>query len=181
MNQNVHYGEIYLFDFGLNEGSIQNGIRPAVVIQDDTLNRRSPTTIIAAVTSVPKKIYLPSHIVIGKDGGVEKPSMVLLEQCKTVNKSDLGQYIGLIDSAYLRKKIRNGLKKTFGMWDYNRLQKGDIRCLCSQCLQDYLDLDIYSIRRLDPFQESKDICTKCNRKGYDYIFTERKGGVRHET
>ena len=34
----VKYGEIYFYDFGKHEGSIQNGLRPAVVIQDNKLN-----------------------------------------------------------------------------------------------------------------------------------------------
>lgn len=34
----VKYGEIYFYDFGEHEGSIQNGLRPAVVIQDNKLN-----------------------------------------------------------------------------------------------------------------------------------------------
>ena len=33
----VKYGEIYFYDFGEHEGSIQNGLRPAVVIQDNKL------------------------------------------------------------------------------------------------------------------------------------------------
>ena len=70
----VKYGEIYFYDFGEHEGSIQNGLRPAVVIQDNKLNDHSPTTIIAAITSVTKKLYLPSHILIGAYKAVNDPS-----------------------------------------------------------------------------------------------------------
>ncbi len=71
----VKYGEIYFYDFGEHEGSIQNGLRPAVVIQDNKLNDHGPTTIIAAITSVTKKLYLPSHILIGEQFGLTKPSI----------------------------------------------------------------------------------------------------------
>ena len=40
----------------------------------------APTIIVAAVTSVIKKRYLPSHIILGEEFGLKKPSMVLLEQ-----------------------------------------------------------------------------------------------------
>ena len=92
----VKYGEIYFYDFGEHEGSIQNGLRPAVVIQDNKLNDHGPTTIIAAITSVTKKLYLPSHILIGEQFGLTKPSMILLEQVACVNQKDLGNFVGAI-------------------------------------------------------------------------------------
>jgi len=51
-NCKVQRGEIYLYDFGNNGGSIQNGVRPALVVQCDEGNAASSTTIIAAITSV---------------------------------------------------------------------------------------------------------------------------------
>ena len=60
----VKRGEIYLYDFGTNEGSIQNGLRPALVVQCDEGNKASCTTVIAAMTTVIKKRYLPSHIIL---------------------------------------------------------------------------------------------------------------------
>lgn len=41
----VKRGEIYLYDFGTNEGSIQNGLRPALVVQCDEGNKASCTTV----------------------------------------------------------------------------------------------------------------------------------------
>ena len=54
-------GEIYLHDFGSNEGSIQNGIRPVLVVQCDEGNQASTTTVVAALTSVIKNATCP-HI-----------------------------------------------------------------------------------------------------------------------
>lgn len=62
-NSKVKRGEIYLYDFGTNEGSIQSGVRPALVVQCDEGNDASTTTVIAAMTSFIKKQYLPSHII----------------------------------------------------------------------------------------------------------------------
>lgn len=61
INGKVQRGEIYLYDFGNNGGSIQNGVRPALVVQCDEGNTASSTTIIAAMTSIIKSsIYRPT-------------------------------------------------------------------------------------------------------------------------
>lgn len=170
----VKYGEIYYYDFGKHNGSIQNGLRPAVVIQDDRLNQHSPTTLIAAITSVTKKTYLPSHVILGEKFGLTKPSMALLEQVACVNQEDLLEYVGKIDDIGVRRSLRNGIKKTFGLWDYTLQGKADIRCLCQKCLQDYINTKSFIVKRLDPFSNSKEKCDKCNSYGYDYILIPRK-------
>ena len=109
-NQKVKRGEIYLYDFGNNEGSIQNGIRPVLIVQCDEGNQTSTTTVVAALTTAIKKRFLPSHIILGRNFGLDEPSMVMLEQLKTVNQSDLTEYIGFIDKEQLLRKINNGLK-----------------------------------------------------------------------
>ena len=96
-NQKVKRGEIYLYDFGKNEGSMQNGLRPVLVVQCDEGNQASTTTVIAALTSAIKKRYLPSHIILGDRFGLREPSMVMLEQLKTINQADLVSYIGIVD------------------------------------------------------------------------------------
>lgn len=170
----VKYGEIYLYDFGNHVGSIQSGLRPAVVIQDNVLNEHSPTTLIAAITSTAKKVYLPSHVVLGMQYGLKKPSMVLLEQVACVNQSDLQKFIGKIDDRVMKGYIRNGIKKTFGLWDYTPPSSADIRCFCPKCLQEYIHSNRYIVRRLDPFASAKDKCDKCDSMGFDYILTPRK-------
>ena len=117
-NNKVKRGEIYYFDFGLNEGSIQSGLRPVLVVQCDEGNKASTTTIIAPLTTAVKKRYLPSHIYLGTDCGLKKPSMVLLEQLKTVNQSELLEKIGCVDDINLQRFINNGLKKALGLWIY---------------------------------------------------------------
>lgn len=172
--QKVKRGEIYFYDFGINEGSIQNGERPVMVVQCDEGNDASPTTVVAAITTAVKKRYLPSHIILGEDFGLKKPSMVMLEQLKTVNQTDLKDYIGFVDSPYLMRLINNGLKKALGMWVYKPKRTADIRCLCSKCLNDYKSSPDYIIRRLDPFAKNKERCDKCLNYGYEYIIQERK-------
>lgn len=145
-------GDLFYYDFGDNSGSVQSGERPVLVIQADDYNQNAPTIIVAAVTSVIKKRYLPSHIILGEEFGLKKPSMVLLEQIRTVNKEDLREYIGTVDDDKLFRQINATLKKTFGLWVY----KPD-----------------YIVRRLDPFAKRKDRCDKCDGDGWDYVVTDR--------
>lgn len=83
----ISRGDLFYYDFGDRVGSVQSGERPVLVVQADDYNKNAPTVIVAAVTSVIKKRYLPSHIILGDKFGLKKPSMVLLEQVQTVNKN----------------------------------------------------------------------------------------------
>jgi mRNA interferase MazF len=170
----IKRGEIYYFDFGTAEGSVQSGRRPVLVLQADNFNVNAPTIIVASITATIKKKYLPSHIILGENFGLSKPSMVLLEQIQTVNKLSLTDYIGCIDDEKIWKKINIAIKKTFGLWFYNLERTGDIRCLCPKCLKGYLDNPNYIVKRLDPFVSARDKCDKCNEMGWDYIIYDRR-------
>ena len=173
-NQKVKRGEIYLHDFGNNAGSIQNGIRPVLVVQCNEGNQTSTTTIVAAITSVIKKSHFSSHIILGDKFGLKEPSMLMLEQLKTVNQSELVEYIGFVDSEYLLRKINFGLKKSLGLWvDKAQKPKSDIRCLCSKCLEDYKSNQDYIVRRIDPFAKEKRKCDQCSNMGYDYLIYDK--------
>lgn len=105
----IRRGDIFSYDFGTRIGSIQSGVRPVLVIQADNFNANAPTVIVASITSVIKKRYLPSHIILGEGFGLMKPSMVLLEQIQTVNKDDLTEYIGFVDDERLWRQINAGI------------------------------------------------------------------------
>lgn len=170
----VKRGEIYLYDFGINAGSVQSGCRPVLVIQSDDFNACSPTTVIAAITTATKKLYLPSHIFLGMEYGLSQPSMVMLEQSRTVNQSELTTFIGNIKDEQVLRLISKGLKKTLGLWNYNSSRKGDIRCLCYSCLADYKSNSDYIVSRLYPLRSVKDKCDRCNGFGYDYVIVDKR-------
>lgn len=172
-NQKVKRGEIYLYDFGKNEGSIQNGLRPVLVVQCDEGNQASTTTMIAALTSAIKKRYLPSHIILGDRFGLREPSMVMLEQLKTINQVDLVSYIGIIDDDKIIRRINNGLRKALGLWVYKPKNRGEIRCLCGRCLQDYKSNPDYIVKRYDPFTRIKQKCDKCDNTGFEYVVRDK--------
>ena len=173
-DRRIKKGELYYYDFGEQKGTFQSGYRPVLVIQTDSFNVNSATTMVALITNATKKKYLPSHIYLGKEYGLQEPSMVMLEQTATINQKDLKEYIGIITDEKTSNQITKGLKKAFGLWVYNTKRKADVRCLCSSCLSNLMHSTNLIIHRIDPLSKEKDKCDKCNRLGYDYVVTDKK-------
>ena len=169
----VKRGEIYWYDFGEDSGSVQQGLRPALVVQADNINVHSPTVIIAAITTANKAMHLPTHIFIGENFGLTQPSTVMLEQLRTANQDALGPYIGLVNEPHIWKAIDMGMKKALGLWHY-QMPRDEVRCLCVSCLHEYMHTNSYVISRLDPFQRNKEPCDKCGKAGYDYTLREKR-------
>ena len=72
-------GDIYYADLSPVVGSEQGGVRPVLIVQNDTGNRYSPTVIAAAITSQTNKAKLPTHIALSApDYGLPRDSVVLL-------------------------------------------------------------------------------------------------------
>ena len=93
----VKRGELYFADLSPVVGSEQGGVRPILVVQNDIGNKYSPTIIAAAITSKINKAKLPTHIELSsKEYGLEKDSVVLLEQIRTIDKTRLKEKIGEI-------------------------------------------------------------------------------------
>lgn len=106
----MHRGEVYLADFGMSCGNVQAGIRPVVVIQNDTGNKYSPTVIVAPLTTKNKK-QLPTHSVTYATG---LKSTVLTECIKTVNRSWLGRRLGSL-TAHEMESLDRALAISVGL------------------------------------------------------------------
>lgn len=111
----IQRGDIYYADLMPVIGSEQGGIRPVVIIQNNTGNRHSPTVIVAAITSKQEKHPLPTHIRLD-DGfhGLQKNSTVLLEQVRTVDRIRLKEYIGRLNATTI-KNVNNAIVVSFGL------------------------------------------------------------------
>ena len=111
----VKRGDIYYADLSPVVGSEQGGIRPVLVIQNDIGNKYSPTVIAAAITSQIYKAKMPTHIELAaKDYGLNKDSVILLEQIRTIDKRRLREKIGRIDDR-LMASVNNALSISFGL------------------------------------------------------------------
>ena len=114
-NIDVKWGDICYVDFGENEGSEQNGIRPAIIIQNDKGNTYSPTTIVASITSQEKR-YLPTHVTVKPyQSGLEKISTIMFEQIRTIDKSRIVSKVGHIGMDRTEENIKKSLTVSFGM------------------------------------------------------------------
>ena len=85
-------------------------MRPVLIIQNNIGNKYSPTVIIAAITSQINKAKLPTHIEISSsEYGLNKDSVILLEQIRTIDKKRLREKIGYLDNKTMLK-VNNGLQ-----------------------------------------------------------------------
>ncbi|GAA0177628.1 type II toxin-antitoxin system PemK/MazF family toxin [Clostridium sediminicola] len=99
----VKRGDIFYADLSPVVGSEQGGIRPVLIIQNDIGNKYSPTVIIAAITSQINKAKLPTHVEISSEEyGLNKDSVVLLEQIRTLDKRRLKEKIGHMSEKDMR-------------------------------------------------------------------------------
>lgn len=90
----VRRGDIYFADLSPVTGSEQGGIRPVLVVQNNLGNHFSPTIIVAAITAKIAKPKLPTHIGIrANETGIERDSVILLEQIRTIDKSRLKEKV----------------------------------------------------------------------------------------
>ncbi len=103
-------GDIYYADLRPVIGSEQGGIRPVLIVQNDVGNRHSPTVICAAITSKMNKAKLPTHIELSAQRyDMEKDSVILLEQLRTIDKKRLKDKVCHLDDEIM-KKVNIGLK-----------------------------------------------------------------------
>ena len=111
----VKRGDIYYADLSPVVGSEQGGVRPVLIVQNDTGNRHSPTVIAAAITSQTGKARLPTHISVSPlSCGLPKESVSLLEQVRTLDKRRLREKMGRLDDGVMRK-VDNAIAVSFGL------------------------------------------------------------------
>ena len=112
----IRRGDMFYADLSPVVGSEQGGIRPVLIVQNDTGNKYSPTVIAAAITSQTGKAKLPTHIEIASsENGLKSDSVVLTEQIRTIDKSRLKEKIGHIEDGKLMDKVNGAIGISFGL------------------------------------------------------------------
>lgn len=103
MLQNIKRGDIFIVNLDETVGSVQSGLRPVVVIQNDIGNKHSTTLIVASITSKSqKKRKMPTHIVLNIEE-LPKESIVQLEQITTVDKQQILEFIGTMPETIMEQ------------------------------------------------------------------------------
>lgn len=97
-------GDVYFADLSPVIGSEQGGFRPVLVVQNDIGNKYSPTVIISAITSQIQKARLPTHVELPAHlCGLERDSVALLEQVRTIDKRRLKRHVSRLDEEVMAK------------------------------------------------------------------------------
>lgn len=115
MDQKLQRGDIYYADLSPVVGSEQGGLRPVLIVQNNVGNHYSPTVIVAAITSKISKPKMPTHVGIrANEAGLERDSVILLEQVRTIDKQRLRDYITAATPAKMRE-VDNALGMSVGL------------------------------------------------------------------
>jgi mRNA interferase MazF len=112
----VKRGEIYYAALDPVVGSETGKTRPVLIVQNDVGNQYSPTTIVAVITEYSeKKATYPICVVIGKESGLKKNSIVNLSQIRTLDKSRLtGSKLTILPDE-LMEKVDMALKNSLAL------------------------------------------------------------------
>lgn len=122
MQVKVKRGEMYFAELSPAVGSEQNGYRPVLILQNAVGNLHSPTVVVAAISGKPKKMNMPTHCYLPAGNGLDIPSLVLLEQLRTLDKSRLGGRIGELDEMTM-KGIDRALAISLGLKNEKESEK----------------------------------------------------------
>jgi mRNA interferase MazF len=110
-------GEIYLVAFDPTLGHEIKKTRPAVIIQNNVSNQYSPITIVVAISSQFGDPPHPREVVIPTRSGLSKPSAVILNQIRSVDRKRLIQRLGAVDAATMRK-VDEALTISLGLVEF---------------------------------------------------------------
>ena len=85
------------------DGHVQDGVRPAIIIQNDIGNKYSPTLQVIPITSRMTKKSLPTHVFLpAGTGGLAKNSVAQCEGQRVINKYDVLNQIGALPDEYMQ-------------------------------------------------------------------------------
>lgn len=103
-------GDLVYVDFGKQEGCLQSGIRPAIIVSNNACNKYSPIIHVVPLTSKNKK-KLPTHVEI-LHTSLKEISIALVEQLTSINKDQVLSNIGSI-SNFIMNRIDNAIEIQF--------------------------------------------------------------------
>jgi mRNA interferase MazF len=171
-NINISYkrGDIVYVDFSkvLKEDfncSIQQKIRPVLIIQNDTGNKYSPTILVAIITSKNKKSNMPTHVRINKEVGLNYDSTVTVEQQFTIDKKMILSYICKCPD-YIMEQIDTAMKIQNGIMDIDYV---------NQLIDSIKEIEEYAFKYGFDIEDMrmhasaiKELKSYCNQYNYDY-------------
>lgn len=166
----VRWGEIYLLDLGASDNSVQAGIRPVLVLQNNVGNTFSTTTVVAPITSTVKRLHLPTHVFLDPSCGLPSPSVVMLEQLRTIDKRELIKYMGKLRDAPTISDVKEAISAELGMVELPYPYRS---YLCPKCREMLKRDPRLKVRRENPQDVRKALCDVCH-KSVGFVYNLRK-------
>lgn len=112
---NPRRGEVYLVSFDPTLGAEIQKTRPALILQNDVANRRSPITIVAAITSQVEEPLYPTEVSVkAPEGGLKADSIVLLNQIRSIDKGRLIKRLGVLKPETM-EQVERAIQISFGL------------------------------------------------------------------
>ena len=174
MSRTYLRGDMYYADLGRGIGSEQEGYRPVVIIQNNTGNKHSPTVIVAAISSkAGVKPKLPTHYFINAECGLKLPSIVLMEQIRTLDKQRLTKYIGRLAPKHIRG-MNHALAVSIGLT--NSIPGKLTLCLCGACADAFRGTGAFALQKVTQGQTEKELCAYCKQGAGDRYAVQPKAG-----
>lgn len=103
MEREYKLGEIYWFNLS-GTGNVQTGWHPGIIVQNNKGNKYSNTIAIIPITSSNRKSKLPTHVKMrAGQFGLTRNSIAQCEGQRLVDKEQMGDYIGAVDSITMKK------------------------------------------------------------------------------
>ena len=112
----VRRGEIYLVSLDATRGREQRGQRPALVIQNDSGNEFSATTMVAVMSTQANAGYHFRVEVQPDEGGLREASTIMLDQIRTVDQTRLRDRLGKASPAVM-EEVDRALHHSLGLLD----------------------------------------------------------------
>ena len=109
-------GELWWADLGEGRGSAPAFRRPVLVVSSDAFNRsRIATVVCVTVSSNLRLADAPGNVLLdAATPGLDRPSVINVSQVVTLDKEDLIERIGRVDTGVLRS-VAGGLRRVLGL------------------------------------------------------------------
>lgn len=108
-------GAVYLVCFDPTVGAEIKKTRPALIIQNDIGNRYSPLTIVAAISSQFGETPFPTEVIVTPpEGGLRDPSVIMLNQIRSIDKRRLIKCLGTLTAATMAR-VDQALRISVGL------------------------------------------------------------------
>jgi len=175
----IRRGDIYYAYLNPVVGSEQGDCRPVLVVQNDIGNEHSPTVVVTPLTRNLRKNPLPTHVLIPKSCGLDKDSLVLVEQIRTIDRSRLSNYIGHI-SKEIQPAVDKALAVCVGL-EKRRPKKGEmlVMTLCPKCEADFKNSGYLLIKKgLHDIYKDCCFCKETNARGLTFGIFNLDGNGR---